>query len=195
MPDTIPIQVDAREALATLSRLRGELTARERINRVAAFSGANLVRRHLVARNDRSGRSNYWSQAAEATTPESSAAAAAVVIRHPGVGWHRWGGTIDAKPGKAMAIPLRGDVTNGEWPSERFGPRPNAAFVWRRNGKAFLAIRDGKALRILYLLVKSVSKAEDPSVLPTHAEIATAVSASIRSLVYRLRRQSQTSEI
>ncbi len=179
----ITVQVDAREALARLSAIRGVLSAQLGINRVAAFAGANVVRNHFLRRNSHSERSNYWSQAAEATTPESTASSAAVVIRHPGVGWHRWGGTISAKPGKAMAIPLRNAVTNGEWPSERFGERPNAAFVWRHNGKAFLAVKDGKALRILYLLVKSVSKAENPDVLPSNEQIGSAAASAIRSLV------------
>jgi len=180
---TLTVTVDARAAQARLAATRSIIGAQLSINRTAAFAGANVVRRHLLRRNSRSERSSYWTQAAEATMPESTATSAAVVIRHPGIGWHRFGGTINAKPGKAMAIPLRSDVTNGEWPSERFGPRPNASFVWRRNGKAFLAVRDGKALRLLYLLVKSVSKAADPSVLPTTKEIARSVSTAIRTLV------------
>jgi hypothetical protein len=176
------VQVDASQAVRTLAALRGAVAARAGANKVAAFSCANLIRRHLIDRNVRSQRSNYWSQAAEAVTPEHSGESAAVVIRHPGIRWHLGGGTIAAKPGKAMAIPLRDEV-HGVWPSEYFQDTPGAAFVWRRKGKAFLATRDGKVLKILYLLVKAVSKEPDPSTLPAPAEISAAAAASIRDLV------------
>lgn len=182
MSTSLQISIDSRAAEAQLAAIRGALDARTAINRVSAAAGAVTVRGWLLRRNDRSVRSNYWSNAAEATSGESDADSARIVIRHPGVGWHRFGGTIYAKPGKAMAIPLR-DAVAGMWPSEFFQGHPGAAFVWRKGGHAFLAMRDGAALRILYLLVKSVSKSEDPSVLPSPAEIAASVSEAVTDLV------------
>lgn len=190
MPTQITIEVDSTHWQNVLAELRGVLHARESMHKVAAFSVANLVRNHLLSRNAKSSRSNYWSNAAEATTSEADSDSARVTIRHPGIAWHRFGGTITAKPGKALAIPLR-DTEAGVWPSERF-PNKGDAFVWRKGGKAFLATRDGKALRILYILLKSVSKSADPSVLPTDAQIRDDASAAIRNLVRSaLRRQPQ----
>lgn len=182
MPTSITINVAATSATAKLAELRGALQARASIHKAAATAASVLIRRHLLSRNSRSERSNYWSSAMEATTAESDGDSARIIIRHPGIAWHRWGGTIKAKPGKALAIPLR-DELHGINAKEYFDKHPGA-FVYRsKNNKAFLAIRDGKAMRILYLLLKSVSKSEDPSVLPTDAAIRSTASAAIRNLV------------
>lgn len=183
MGSIIQISVDTRGAVEKLSAARGAVRASESVNRVAAEAAGKLVRGWFLSRNTRSQRSNYWSQAAEATFQESDATSARLVIRHPGVRWHRYGGTIRAKPGKSMSIPLR-DAVKGVWPSEKWPDRKDA-FVWRRRGKAFLAAREGNALRIFYLLVKSVTKAADPSVLPSDAAIAAAASEAIRQLLRR----------
>lgn len=191
---SITITVDATAATEELARTRGVLKATAAINSVTAQAGAETVRAHLLGRNSRSQRANYWSKAAEATTAESDATRATVVIRHPGVAWHRYGGTITARDGGAMTIPLRDEV-RGIWPSE-FDPSRTKLFVWRRrpqsdhNGKAFLAIREGKALRILYLLLKSVTKSKDPSVLPTNQQTAESAADAIRQLIH-LHRQRQ----
>ncbi len=185
MSANIEVSVDAQAALDLLGRLRGAIAARETVHRVAAEAAGKLVRGWFLARNqDRSKHttSNYWSHAAEATSAEADAQSGRVIVRHPGTAWHRYGGTIYAKPGKAMALPLRDEVY-GVWPSERF-PNRGDAFVWRSpKGQAFLAHRDGQALRILYLLLKSVSKPEDPTVLPSNEEIAAAAAAAIRGLL------------
>jgi hypothetical protein len=178
---SLTIKVDTSGADAALIRARGAIGAKEALHKVAAASVSILVRGWLLSRNTRSITSNYWSKAAEATTPESDATSGRVIIRHPGVGWHRYGGTIRAKPGKALAIPLKAAV-KGMWPSEAF-PNKGDAFIYRRNGKAFLAAREGKALRIFYILLKSVSKSADPTVLPDSALIASTAATSIRSFL------------
>jgi hypothetical protein len=188
MPTSITVTVDATVASAKLSAIRGTLQARKAIHNAAATAASVLIRRHLLSRNSRSGRSNYWSSAMEATTAESDLESARVIIRHPGIAWHRWGGTINAKPGKALAIPLRDELHGIN--AKEYLTGKTGAFVYRsKHNKAFLAIRDGKALRILYLLLKSVSKSEDPSVLPADAEISDTASAAIRNLVRRAIRQ------
>jgi len=183
MPTSITVTVDATAATAKLVELRGVLQARASMHNAAAAQVRVLIWKHLRNRNSRSERSNYWSNAAESTIAESDATSGRVVIRDsPGVAWHRWGGTINAKPGKAMAIPLK-DELHGINAKEYFDKHPGA-FVYRsKSNKAFLAIRDGKAMRILYLLLKSVSKSEDPSVLPTDDAIRSTASSAIRNLV------------
>jgi len=179
---SLTIRVDTSKADAALIQARGAIGAKEAIHKVAAASVSILVRGWLLARNTRSISSNYWSKAAEATTHESDAASARVIIHHPGVGWHRYGGTIFAKPGKALAIPLKAAV-KGMWPSEAF-PNKGDAFIYRKNGHVFLAAREGKALRIFYLLLKSVSKTADSTVLPDASLISNAASSAIGALLH-----------
>jgi hypothetical protein len=194
----IQVNVDARAAVAVLRDARGVMQAREAAHKVAASAVGRQVRGWFLDRNARSQTSNYWSRAAEATTAEWDAAGGAVVVRHPGVGWHLRGGTIvpsgrvspaTGKPVTTLAIPLKGRSGEGIWPRERFQDDAEKPFVWRRSGKAFLAVREGNALRLLYLLVKSVSKGEDPSVLPPGPEMAAEAAQAVLLLVRRTLRQ------
>lgn len=189
---TIQIAVDSRAAEHLLADARGVMKARETVHKVATSAVGHQVRGWFIDRNARSPSSNYWSRAAEATSAEWDATGGAVVVRHPGVGWHLRGGTIrpsgrispaTGKPVTTLAIPLKGRSGEGLWPRERFQDDPEKPFVWRRHGKAFLAIREGKSLRLLYLLVKSVSKAEDPSVLPPVPDMESAAAEAVRLLV------------
>jgi hypothetical protein len=189
----ISISADFSAATAELAGVRGEIAANAAVNRVAATAVANLLRRHFINRNQQKSKhtqSNYWSQVAEAVYTESNATAGVVTVMHPGIRWHRYGGTIKPKSGKALAIPLRAALY-GVWPSEHFASRKDA-FVWRKGGKAFLAARQGKGvtaggrqLRLLYLLVKSVSKRPDPSVLPQPKEMADTATAAVQQFVAR----------
>ena len=189
---SISVTVDTREAVAKLAAARGVLEARRAIHDAAANAVAVQVRAWFISRNSQKSkhtRSQYWAQAAEAVSAEADAESGRVVVRHPGTAWHRYGGTISAKPGKALAIPLRDEVY-GVWPSEQFPSRADA-FVWRSpKGKAFLVARQDKGvksgkrtLRILYLLLKSVTKGPDPSVLPEESAMSAAASAAVRRLV------------
>ena len=189
MADAINVTIDAREAIATLAATRGVMDASRAVHDAAANAVAVQVRSWFIARNDAKSKhtsSQYWAQAAEAVSAEADADSGRVVVRHPGTAWHRYGGTISAKPGKALAIPLRDEVY-GVWPSEFFKSRDDA-FVWRSpKGQAFLVaakdkgVKSGKrTLRILYLLLKSVSKGADTTVLPSEAEQVEAASAAVR---------------
>ena len=181
MGTTIQITVDASPAIAQLSALRGAIKAQEAVHRVASNAAAVLIRGHLLARNGRSVRSNYWGKAAEAVYQEADATSGRVIIRHPGIAWHRHGGTIKAKPGKALAIPLR-DSVHGMRAKERF-PNKGDAFVWRHKNRAYLAARVGKAMRIFYVLLKSVSKGPDASVLPSDQSLSAAANAAVHELL------------
>lgn len=192
MADIITVNIDAQQAIETLSAARGVMEARRAVHDVAATAVAGQVRSWFISRNSQKSkhtRSQYWAQAAEAISAEADADAGRVVVRHPGTAWHRYGGTIHAKPGKALAIPLRDEVY-GVWPSEFFERRKDA-FVWRSpRGQAFLvaakgggAKRGNRTLRILYLLLKSVSKLEDPTVLPPVPEMEATAAASLRQMV------------
>ena len=175
------IQCDDRAVYDMLSQAKGAVAARETINKVSAAAVAVLMRSHFLTRNARSSRSNYWAKAAEATTHGADASSGWVTTRHPGIAWHRWGGTINAKPGKALAIPLRDDV-HGIRPSEKW-PDRESAFVYRRRGKAFLAARENGVLCIFYLLVKSVTKGPNADVMPSDANLKVAAYQAVRALL------------
>jgi hypothetical protein len=178
----LAIKIDTRAVDAALARTRSTAIDRETLHKVAAASVSTLIRGWLLARNIRSSTSNYWSKAAESTTHVSDATSGRVLIRHPGIGWHRYGGTIVAKPGKALAIPLQAAL-KGIWPSERFPDRGDA-FVYRaKSGKAFLATSEGGELQLLYILLKSVSKSADPSVLPDASAISASATSAIRDII------------
>ena len=176
----LTINVDISHAAATLARTNTALNSSD-LHEVAAASVSKLLRQHFITRNARSSTSNYWSHAGESVRHVSDIASGTVIVGKEGVGWHRYGGTIRAKPGKALAIPLRAAL-KGVWPSEKFTQK-NDAFIWRRKGKVFLASKEGKALRIHYILLKSVSKRADPTILPTDASISEAAATAITQLI------------
>lgn len=181
MGSSLKITVDISGAESRLAQAKAVVLDTGRMHHAAADAVGKLLRGWFLRRNGRSPTSNYWSEAAESVYSESDAASGRVIVPKEGVAWHRYGGTIRAKPGKALAIPLKAAV-KGMRPSERF-PSKGDAFIYRRRGKAFLAAREGKTLRIFYLLVKSVSKSADRSVLPDEASIHNTASASIRALI------------
>ena len=189
---SISVTIDARAAIELLAATRGVLEARRAVHDAAANAVAGQVRSWFITRNAAKSKhteSQYWAQAAEAVSAEADADSGRVVVRHPGTAWHRYGGTISAKPGKALAIPLRDEVY-GQNPSEFFKSRDDA-FVWRSpRGQAFLVAKQDKGvksgnrtLRILYLLLKSVSKGEDTTVLPGETEQVEAASAAVRQII------------
>ena len=184
----LTISVDISAATAALDRARSAIRPAD-MHKVSAASVSKLLRAWFITRNSRSSRSNYWSHAGESVRHESDATSGTVTVGQPGVGWHRYGGTIRAKPGKALAIPLRAAL-KGINPSEKFTKKDDA-FIWRRHGKAFLASREGNTLRIHYILLKSVSKRADPTVLPADATIGATAATSIRRLIQlAIRRQA-----
>ena len=174
---------------AILGATAGELKARQRLNKVAGEGAARLVRDHLMQRNRSVDRdpgwepSNYWANAAESAYSSSDADGATVHIPWAGVRWHRYGGTIEPRNAKALAIPLRPE-NKGVYPSKKF-PNRGDAFVYRpKSGdKAFLATSDNGKLTLHYILLKSVSKDPDPTVLPSDDDILAAAVAPAQKLI------------
>jgi len=183
----IAIKVNRVAAIARLTAVQAASASAADINAVAARAVLNLCKAHLVRKNT-SGSHKFWGEAAESARAETSAAISKVVIPRQGMHWQRFGGTHVAKPGGAIAIPLR-DEDSGVWPSEKFGPKgaDDNVFVYRRpsSNKAFLGRNEGGALRLYYILVKSVSKGPDVSVLPVHAQIRDAALRATASFIRR----------
>lgn len=172
---------DVRAALRSSADRRQMLEA-------AGRGVSNLVIRHLRARGARPGKpgwpkSNYWEDAASSTQTRIVAAEAVVSIHAPGIRLRRYGGNVDAKRGKAMAVPARPEVA-GIWPSE-YSDRDKVFLVVRRSlATAWLAERksDGH-LRILWWLIKTARHNPDPSVLPPKSDLAAAAAAAVKSIL------------
>ena len=147
---------------------------------------SNLIIRHLRTRNARPAKpgwpkSNYWEDAASSTQTQIGAAEAVVSIHAPGIRLHLEGGRVNAKPGKAWAIPARPEVAK-IWPKEYSGRDRVFLLVRKAIGKAYLVERQGDGhLRILWRLVKSASHKPDASVLPTSSELSDAAKTAIIS--------------
>lgn len=173
--------------------LRADLA--DRVTKVASLAAASFLSDHFRARNSAKAGSwgapsNYWAAVSEAVVPgEPADGQAAVTIKHPGVAWHLFGGTIHAKPGKALAIPMRPE-NKGVWPSEKFRTR-GEAFVWSAKSKgeadgergAFLARTVNGKLQLEYRLLKKVSKLPDSTVLPAEGELSEVCAAAARQFL------------
>jgi len=166
------VEVDSAEALEVLSRLRGALNARADVHKFAGREMGSRLIKHFRARNQNVKRdagwpaSNYWNSVAESVEASHDEESAVVSVREPGVLWHLLGGTIRPTKAKALAIPLQPE-NKGVNPREKW-PNRDGAFVWRNpdSGHAFLATGEEGNLTLHYLLLQSISKGADPTVLP-----------------------------
>ena len=201
------VEVDNAEALAMLERLRGALSAREAVHKIAGRAMADRLIKHFRARNQSVKRdsgwpdSNYWNAMADSVTSRHDEERARVIVqgneKAPGssVAWHLYGGTIRPKTSKALAIPLQPENV-GINPREKW-PNKKDAFVWK-NPKVyapFLATSENGELTLHYLLLKSVTKDADPTVLPDDAVIEEDMTRTVGAFLRRaLRTGAQPAE-
>jgi hypothetical protein len=82
------------------------------------------------------------------------------------------GGTIRTKRGKYLALPTRPESYAAGSPRE--GNITDLFFI-RTRGRAYLAKKEGSALRVYYRLVRSVTQPADPRALPDRAVLAAAI--------------------
>jgi len=172
---------EALEAVRAVADAMGDKAA---LHARIARGAAPVVRNHLLDRDARIRhrpgwpRSGYWGHAAESVEGEADNEAAAVTVRKEGAGLHLRGGTVRSpRPGGKLAIPLRAQFA-GVNPREAW-PGRKGAFVVASGGRgpagrAYLAVREGRALRLCYLLLESVKLDPDPSVLPPEDSLARA---------------------
>jgi hypothetical protein len=190
----IKLDFDPLTPVKKLQRIRGELKALIDINRAAANGAANVMRNHWIARNLSVQRkpgwpvSNYWTQVAESVSTTANSTEGTVRVRHPGVYYHLKGGTITPRRGKYLAIPLQPE-NKGVWPSEKFPSRKGAFVLTSLKGNKLLVSSEGKGkerkLTLHYLLVESVSKPADSSVLPLDSVLLAAASKAAENMIMR----------
>jgi hypothetical protein len=171
----INIQDNASPALRGLAE---RLTNRRGLNTVLGKGLEVALRGHFASRERERNKKNwpkqhFWSQIRTATAFDPGSVTddgAAVVVADPRFGAKVHGAqNVTAKPpNKRLAIPLR---------AEAYGVRPRSGlipglFVLKARGRAWLAAREGKALRLYYLLLPSVNLPPDPRALPDGGRVA-----------------------
>lgn len=171
-------------------------------SRAVGMAMAETLKRWLVQKNQAGNKrgwptTNFYGRAAEATLFEAQPGVAEIVVAQDGVRQRLYGGIINARPGKALAIPLVPEAY-GKSPREfsdlvlrRTGRDPHANAVLVRPAEAFAGAaarrgrRSGAPIALpgltarapgqaMYLLVRSVSQEADPSVLPPDDQLLDA---------------------
>lgn len=126
-------------------------------------------------------RQHFWGRIRNATSLAGYDDQKAVVtISDPAYSLKVHGGTVRPKEAKALTIPLR---------EEAYGIRASSGIIrdlffirMRGSKKAYLAKREGTALRLYYLLVKQTRHKPDPEALPPTRTLQQAFAQAIDSL-------------
>jgi hypothetical protein len=139
---------------------------------------ANVLRSHFRLRNADSPnklggkRTNFWSRVAQGVqNPVVESGGVSVTVSHPAI-WQKYqGGTIKAKPGKALAIPVH-PAAHGKSP--RVFNNLSLLIVGAKK-TAILAKKERGEGRFttFYVLKKQVTQAKDPRTLPPEDAMLT----------------------
>jgi hypothetical protein len=147
---------------------------------------ANVLKAHFRSRNADSPnklggkRTNFWSRVAQGVqNPVAESAGVSVTVSHPAIRQKYQGGTIKAKPGKALAIPVAPQA-HGKSPRVFnnltlliVGPKKTALLAKKERGK--------DRFTTYYILKKQVTQAKDPRTLPRDSAMLEGAAAAGRT--------------
>lgn len=180
------VHVDASGAARKMDAVRMAI-APDRLHAVAGRAVLNLVKAHLIARdqlgNEMQGRrTHFYHKAAQATHAEHTDTAATVTISATGFAQRLYGGTIRPVNKKFLTIPLA---------QEARGRRASDfadSFIVVIHGQLYVArkrtARVGKdSLDLLFKLVRSVYQAPDRSVLPDDEHMELVASTAVDKFI------------
>lgn len=182
---------------ARLDEIRDKVKRPRALMAAAGKRVEKELRTHFASK-DRQGnskgwpRSHFWNRTVRASTSFTGATdtAAEVAISSPEFMQRLRGGTIRAKRGKYLAIPLTARAKAAGSPREGGWSGGGLTFIRTKLGRALLveaahtrlAFRRGRVAggkqmggEAQYLLVRSVSQRPDPTALPTEAQIRSAI--------------------
>ena len=155
----------------------------------------SLLKAHFVKRDAEGNKqdfpsTHFWAREVRANTALRSYDDEKAIVGIASAAFRQklYGGIIKPGPGKEfLAIPTR---------AESYGTRPSAhlipgLFCVRSQGRAWLAVREGKSLRVYFRLVPEVNQKEDPKALPDVTAIQTALEAMAKSEVDRVLQQAK----
>lgn len=188
------LTVTLDSARPALRRLAG-IVGNRGVNEVIGTALEKTVKRHFRAR---SGRPNalggtstrFWDRAAAGTRSEADDTGATVFMQldpYNGSGnpiaQRLFGGTIFARPGHALAIPVHRDVYGIPAGRERVEGNTRLIPFSKARGNLLGIIvrtRDGKSTgEILYVLFSQVTQKPDPTVLPADETLRTAAYTAV----------------
>lgn len=181
------VVVDSSGATRKLQAARLAL-APDRLHAVAGRAVLNLVKAHLVGRDqmpNRLGgkRTHFYRKAAQSAHEDHTDTEATVTISATGFSLHLYGGTVIPVNRRALTIPIAPEA-HGRRVSDFPG-----AFLCKIKGKAFIAVKTGKGkregLHLLFALVRSASIRADPSVLPADADMANTARTAVDAFISR----------
>ncbi len=147
--------------------LNGLSIDRQRLHKQIAEKIASDLRKKFRSNRGES----WWKEAAGSVEAIGTGEKAQVIAAQRGVALHRYGGTVLPDRAKCLAIPLRAEF-------RRISPRrlkqikPLFKMKSRRSvGRAFLAYKEGDAIRIAYLLTSKVVIKPHPESFLTDEQI------------------------
>lgn len=167
--------------LTAAQKRMGEMAAKlkqpQRLWKVAGNAVANRVKSHFRARNQEPNKegwakSGFWAQIRDSVQLLDDTSNGAIVqINDPRINLKFYGGTVTAKRGKALAIPLHEEfkgILPSTFPRDRFFFLPDKD--GNNVGILAEALGDNK-IRAAYLLRKSTTHQPDPEALPPMADL------------------------
>lgn len=183
----------------SLAQLMARLADTETLHEAMAMAVDERVRDHLLTRRQ-SPNTGWWAAASRSVTHTAHADHATVAVRQRGAALHYYGGTVHQRPGGPLLALPTDDVPIVQ--GVRVGPRHSALgplmflparrparkgvvgvlveaeltgkSIQRGKNKGKPAKRRKKDGKLLYVLMSETSHPDDPSVLPTQAELQAA---------------------
>ena len=179
-----------------LNRIAGEIG---RPRALLAACGKELeiqLRKHFAKRDSEPNamgfpKSHFWRNTVGRNTAltEVSDSRAVVTIASPEFAHKVYGGTITAKRGKALSIPISPEAYKAG--SASLFPRP-LTMVCRPNRPPLLVetglIGKSRSWKLHYVLLKSVTQKADPKAWPEQADLERSILERARALLARILR-------
>ena len=171
------------DTTATVAAIRAQGRAPGSVNSVVGRAVQNSLRSHFREKDanepNRLGgeRTHFWLQIARSITQRSTGNSVEVAITDPRAAQKFYGGTIKAKRGKYLTIPID-PLAHGRRVSVL--ARQMGWTIFRRG--MCLAANTGGGIRNLYALKESVTQRATPGTLPDAAVLQSAVARALRQL-------------
>ena len=173
----LSIKLNKDEVTPHLRKLLKQTKANGPLGRVLGRAAGNVLKAHFRARNSKQSnklggkRTNFWSRVAQSVqTAKMERAKIVVPINHPAINQKVFGGTIRARKGKNISIPIHKDA-HGKSPRVF----SNLIFAISSRGNKLLGAKVAGVMIWYYVLKKSVTQSADPDALPTDAEVGKAM--------------------
>jgi hypothetical protein len=175
-------------ATPELQALMAKIRPGGAVHKVMGRALANTLKTHFRARNTDSPnklggkRTNFWSRVAQGVqNPVVESTGVSVTVSHEAIRQKFQGGTITAKPGKALAIPVH-PAAHGKSPRVFnnltlmiLGVKKTAVLAKKEKGNG--------RFTTFYILKKSVTQQKDPRTLPPESAMIDGITSAARDFL------------